>query len=90
MHINKSFNYYYPKDGEDQVNIVNHPVSLLCSISNIIEIIIFDEICKFVLPSLSASQFGFMKGRKIVFETIITYISTIYSNICDHNISRQT
>ena len=51
-----------PKSG-DRSNIENYrPISLLCSISKVLEKIIFDKVSDFILNhTISLSQFGFIK-----------------------------
>ena len=48
----------------DKSSIKNYrPISLLCSVSKVLEKIIFSRVSDFVADSISSSQFGFMRGR---------------------------
>ena len=47
----------------DKHSVTNYrPISLLCSISKVLEHLIYDKIIDFVLPKLSVAQFGFLQG----------------------------
>ena len=52
-----------PKAG-DPTNISNYrPIALLCSVSKVLETIVYDQIYKYALPFLSPNQSGFIKNR---------------------------
>lgn len=48
----------------DTANISNYrPISLLCTISKVLERLIFDQVFEHILPNISNSQFGFVRNR---------------------------
>lgn len=42
------------------------PISLLCSISKVLERVIFNKVVEFLSPKISVNQYGFLKGRSSV------------------------
>ena len=61
----------------DPANVANYcPISLLCSLSKVLERLIFDRVYEHVLLSLSISQFGFMQNRS----SLLTSLHLIYSH----------
>ena len=39
------------------------PISLLCTISKVLEKLVYQQVFEFIYPSLSCHQFGFIPGR---------------------------
>uniref|UniRef100_A0A1X7VW29 Reverse transcriptase domain-containing protein n=1 Tax=Amphimedon queenslandica TaxID=400682 RepID=A0A1X7VW29_AMPQE len=39
------------------------PITLLCSVSKVLERLVFDHITTFIVPLITTSQFGFVKGK---------------------------
>ena len=67
----------------DPSNVANYrPISLLCSLSKVLERLIFDRVYEYVLPSLSVSQFGFMQNRSSL-QQLLTVLQMIYANLHD-------
>ena len=64
----------------DKANVANYrPISLLCSISKVLESIVFLHISEHFLPSLSTYQFGFTQGRSTLQQLLFT-LALIYHN----------
>ena len=56
----------------DKHSVTNYrPISLLCSISKVLERLIYDKIIDFVLPKLSVAQFGFLQGRSCLQQLLL-------------------
>ena len=67
----------------DPANVANYrPISLLCSLSKVLERLIFDRVYEHVLPSLSIFQFGFMQNRSSL-QQLLTSLHLIYSHLHD-------
>ena len=48
----------------DRSSVKNYrPISLLCSLSKVLERLVFDQMISFLSPIITPSQFGFLKGR---------------------------
>ena len=64
----------------DLANVSNYrPISLLSSISKVLERLIFNHILVFISPQLSNLQNGFIPGRSCLQQLLLT-IFTIYNN----------
>ena len=64
----------------DKSSIRNYrPISLLCSVSKVLERIIFSRVSDFVADSISTSQFGFMRGRSSQ-QQLLVMLNEIFSN----------
>ena len=74
-----------PKSG-DRSNIENYrPISLLCSISKVLEKIIFDKVSNFILNhTISLSQFGFIKKRSTV-QQLLLYCDLLSNALHKHH-----
>ena len=72
-----------PKSG-DKADIKNYrPISLLCSISKVLEKLVFDKISDFLIGSIiSTSQFGFVKNRSVVQQLLLyhDFLSQSFDN----------
>ena len=68
----------------DPANVANYrPISLLCSISKVLERVLFNPLPSHFLPYISPSQFGFMKGRSCLHQLLFTLLS-IHNNSRSH------
>ena len=59
-----------------------HPISLLCSISKVIERLVFNKIYDYVAKSISISQFGFTRNRSSLQQLLLysDFIVSAYDN----------
>ena len=63
-----------PKSG-DPVNVANYrPIALLCTISMMLEKLIFDHLLDYVYPFISLRQFGFVLSRSCLQQLLITFL----------------
>ena len=63
--------------GGDPSNVTNYrPISLLCILSKVLEIVIYNKIINFVWPKINNNQFGFLRNR-----SCLTQLLTSYSNV---------
>ena len=64
---------------KDKSNVAHfRPISLLCSISKVLETIIYSYVISFILPLISKCQFGFMQNR-----SCLTQLLTSYAEVFD-------
>ena len=64
----------------DKGSIRNYrPISLLCIVSKVLEKIVYNNIVDFVTKSISANQFGFLKGRSTLQQLLLSF-SIIFSS----------
>ena len=64
----------------DKNNIANYrPISLLCTVSKLLERIVYNKVINFVSNHISLSQFGFMKDRSTL-QQLLVFLNTIYEN----------
>ncbi len=64
----------------DKCNITNYrPISLLCSISKVLQRLVYDKIYEFVYNSISTFQFGFLKSHSCL-QQLLIFIRKIYSS----------
>ena len=65
-----------PKKGNLQEITNYHPISLLCTVSKVLERLIYNKVINFIRPKLSKHQFGFLKNRSCLSQllTSFTYI----------------
>ena len=54
------------------------PISVLCTLSLILEAIIHQKVIQFVRPLLTSQQFGFLSNRSCLLQLLLSY-STIYN-----------
>ena len=60
-----------------------HPISLLFSISKVLERVIFNKVVDFLNPKISVNQYGFLKGRSSVHKllsSISFIVDALHSN----------
>ena len=64
----------------DKGSIRNYrPISLLCIVSKVLEKIVYNNIVDFVTKSISANQFGFLRGRSTLQQLLLSF-SIIFSS----------
>ena len=56
------------------------PISLLCSVSKVLEKLVYQNVIDFITPKISQDQFGFLSGRSCVHK-LLTSMSTIVEAI---------
>ena len=56
------------------------PISLLCSISKVLEQIIYKHLFEFVYGSTSTKQYGFLKNRSTLFQLLI-FLNDVHSSL---------
>ena len=69
----------------DPSSVTNYrPISLLCSVSKVLERLIFNHVSDHIFPHLSDKQFGFIPNRSCLQQLLSTF-SIIYKNYSSHN-----
>ena len=68
------------KSGDKSLASNYRPISLLCSISKVLESIILKKIIDFIRPQLSPRQFGFLSNRSCLHKLLIS-LSNIISSL---------
>ena len=69
----------------DKSSVCNYrPISLLCSISKLLEKLIYDKIIGFVSTSISPSQFGF-RPKLSTTQQLLIFLETIYSSLSSNS-----
>ena len=64
----------------DRSHISNYrPISLLCTISKVLETIIYDKVIIFLYGSISVNQFGFLQGHSCL-QQILSFLNNVYNN----------
>ena len=67
-----------PKKG-DPTDISNYrPISLLCSLSKVMETIVYTKVIPFIYPQINKNQFGFLENRSCLSQLLSSF-SHIYS-----------
>ena len=62
----------------DKHSVANYrPISLLCSVSKVLERLIYDKIIDFVLPKISVAQFGFLRNRSCL-QQLLLFLHNIH------------
>uniref|UniRef100_A0A1X7U1G9 Reverse transcriptase domain-containing protein n=1 Tax=Amphimedon queenslandica TaxID=400682 RepID=A0A1X7U1G9_AMPQE len=70
----------------DRSSVKNYrPISLLCSLSKVLERLVFDQMILFLSPSISISQFGFLKGKSTQQQLLL--MVNLISNNLDKNMA---
>ena len=77
-----------PKSGDKTSRSVTnyHPISLLCTISKVLERIVYDKIIRFISQMISTSQFGFVKNCSTL-QQLLVFLSDIHNS---HDLGLQT
>ena len=55
------------------------PISLLCTVSKLLEHIVYSKIINFISNCISLSQFGFMKDQSTL-QQMLVFLNSIYEN----------
>ena len=64
----------------DRSSVKNYrPISLLCTVSKVLERIVYDKIIDFLTPSISLHQFGFLSKRSTV-QQLLIFLHNIFSS----------
>ena len=64
----------------DRSSIKNYrPISLLCTISKVLERLVFNRVAEFLADHMSVSQFGFLKGRSSQ-QQLLIMLSEVHAN----------
>ena len=64
----------------DKNNVANYrPISLLCTVSKLLECIVYNKVINFVSNRISLSQFGFMKDQSIL-QQLLVFLNTNCKN----------
>ena len=70
----------------DRSSVKNYrPISLLCSLSKVLERLVFDQMIIFLSPKISITQFGFLKGKSTQQQLLL--IVNLVSNNLDKNLA---
>ena len=59
------------------------PISLLSSVSKVLEKLIYDKVLDFLYPSFSTSQFGFLPGQSSL-QQLLIFLNDIHNNSLNH------
>lgn len=59
------------------------PISLLSSVSKVLEKLIYDKVLDFLYPSFSTSQFGFLPDRSSL-QQLLIFLNDIHNNSLNH------
>jgi len=58
----------------DRASVTNYrPISLLCSVSKVLEKLVYDKVIQFVADRISNVQFGFLSKRSTLQQLLIFY-----------------
>ena len=61
------------KNGDKSLVSNYRPISLLCTLSKVLEHIIYNKIYPFILPLISSCQFGFLRKRSSICQLLKSY-----------------
>ena len=76
--------YSHPEKGDPSCVTNYRPISLLSSVSKVLEKIVFDHVSDYIYPFLSDKQFGFIPNRSCLQQFLSTF-SIIFHNYSSHN-----
>ena len=68
------------KSGDRSLISNYRPISLLCSVSKVLERLIYDKIIDFISQSISVSQFGFLNGKSTL-QQLLVFLHLVHNNI---------
>ena len=71
------------KDGNRAMMEQYRPISLLCSVSKVLEKLIFNEIYEIFKPHLDNSQHGIRRHRSVVTQLLL-FLDLLYKELDDH------
>ena len=64
----------------DKCSVKNYrPISLLCTISKVLECLVFNHVAAFLADHMSVSQFGFLKGRSSQ-QQLLIMLNEVHAN----------
>ena len=72
------------KSGERSLVSNYRPVSLLCSVSKVLESLVYDKVVDFLSDSISLSQFGFQRGKSTL-QQLLVFLHTVHSNLLNRH-----
>ena len=68
----------------DKSSVKNYrPISLLCTISKVLERVVYNHIIDFVTQSISPRQFGFLRKRSTL-QQLLIFLNTLYNSFTDN------
>jgi hypothetical protein len=68
----------------DRSSVKNYrPISLLCTISKVLERVVYNHIIDFVTQSISPRQFGFLRKRSTL-QQLLIFLNTLYNSFTDN------
>ena len=68
------------KSGDKSLVKNYRPISLLCTVSKVLERLVYNKIIDFIHPSLSNFQFGFLRGRSSLQQLLLFVKSILMDN----------
>ena len=68
------------KSGDKSLVSNYRPISLLCSVSKVLERLIYDRIIDYLSLSLSPLQFGFLRGKSTL-QQLLVFLHNIHNNL---------
>ena len=68
------------KSGDRSLVSNYRPISLLCSISKVLERIIYNHVLGFISCSISPSQFGFLRNRSTA-QQLLTFLNCVHESL---------
>lgn len=68
-----------------KIDVKNYrPISLLCTISKVLERLIYNKIIDFVNARISSSQFGFLRNRSTLHQ-LLSFLNEVFSSLEDNS-----
>ena len=69
------------KFGDRTLKLVSNyrPISLLCTMSKVLETIVYDKVITFLYGSISVNQFSFLTGHSCL-QQLLFFLHDVYSN----------
>uniref|UniRef100_A0A1X7SUM2 Reverse transcriptase domain-containing protein n=1 Tax=Amphimedon queenslandica TaxID=400682 RepID=A0A1X7SUM2_AMPQE len=65
----------------DRSSVCNYrPISLLCTISKVLEKLIYNAVSEFLVEAFSSSQFGFLAGRSTL-QQLLVFLADLHQNM---------
>ena len=68
------------KSGDRSLVSNYRPISLLCTVSKVLESLVYDKVIDFLSCSLSTFQFGFLSGRSTL-QQLLIFLSSLHENL---------
>ena len=68
------------KSGDKSLISNYRPISLLCSISKVLEQLIYDKIIDFISQHISSAQFGFLRGKSTL-QQLLIFLHQVHYNL---------